>query len=124
MTTIKRGALPPAPTLPQETLEVAGLGGVVIVRGLLLSQQLALHAKLARATAAADGETEEQAGFTARAMRVAETLAMCVFLDDGEPVYSAAEWDIFGAKHADDAMALYNLARRLNGDDEEASAKN
>jgi len=125
MTTIKRGQLPPAPVLPEETVSVPSLGGDVIVRGLLLSQQMALHAKVARATAApAEGETEEQAGIRARSLRVAETLAMCVVLDDGKPLYTVEEWDVFGAKNTDDAMRLYETAQRLNGEDEEAATKN
>lgn len=124
MTTLQRDQVR-APVLPKEAVPVASLGGEVVVRGLLLSEQMALSAMVVRASAAqAAGESEDAAAIRARSQKVAETLARCVVLDDDKPLYTAAEWDVFGAQHPDDALKLYHTAQRLNGEDPEAAAKN
>ena len=50
-------------------------------------------------------------------------LALSVVLDDGLPVYSPAQWAAFGAKHAEDATALFQAAARLSGQDAETEKK-
>lgn len=113
-----------APVLPQEVVPVEPLGGDVIVRGLLMSQQMAIAAQTLLAGAPQEGESDEAAQIRAKSLRVAETLARTVVLDDGKPLWTAGQWDVFGCQHPGVALQLFNTAQRLNGQDEEASVKN
>lgn len=110
------------PTLPKEVAQVPGIGEV-IVRGLLMSEQMAITAA-ALNEKAQPGETDDQARLRARSMRVALTLSKTVILDDGKPLWTAEEWDVFGSRNPDAALDIYNVANRLNGEDDEASEKN
>ena len=94
-----------APVLPKETVTVGALGGDVIVRGLLLAEKL---------------DRNRLSG----GHMVAHTLACAVELGDGTPLYSAEEWAVFGAQHADAALDLFKTAQRLSGDDPEVNRKN
>jgi len=94
---------PPVPALPEETIAtsevVLVLGGPVRVRGLLLRDRLDLAISK---------------GFN----RVAIMLASCVVDEDGEPLYSAGEWERFGGldqKRFDIAMDLWTKAQDLSG---------
>jgi hypothetical protein len=113
-----------APVLPKETVPVPALGGDVVVRGLLLSQRLALHAYNARQSQPQPGETDADARARAGAQLVAHTLAQCVCAADDQPLYTTAEWEAFGSAHPAAALDLFYLARRLNGMDDEATEKN
>lgn len=113
-----------APALPKEAVPVDALGGDVVVTGLLLSQRLALHALNARLAEPLPGEDPAAARTRAGAQLVAHTLAQCVVLDDGQPLYTAAEWEAFGAAHPGPALDLFDKARALNGMDAGAAAKN
>lgn len=86
------------PSLPKETKKVDALGGEVVVQGLLLSERLALSANRDKPF-----------------RHISETLAYTVRDADGEPVYSADEWEIFGAQNADTAFELFAIAQRLSG---------
>ena len=117
-----------APTLPKETVEVEALGGDVVVRGLLLTERMALEqrivsaAKAAReAAAAAPGQPQNDAGINAALPML---LTCCVLDADGQQLWSEAEWQIFGGKHPMQAVALFNVAWRLAGLDQAANAKN
>lgn len=113
-----------APTLPKETVDCPALGGAVVVVGLTLTQHMVLHGlrrTLARPLA---GETAEEATSRAGGRLLAETLARCVRLADGEPLYTADEWEVWGAKNTPAAMDLFAVCERLNGDAEDANAKN
>lgn len=123
MALIERGQVA-APTVPKETVSVAALGGEVILRGLLLSDRLALSAISAEAGAQRDGETPEQAQRRVGQQTVFHTLARTVVLADGEPLYTVAEWDAFGGLHPDAVLDLYRKSRALSGYDETANAKN
>lgn len=90
------------PSLPKEAKQVDALGGEVVVRGLLLSDRLAL----------AINNTKPYSN-------IAETLARTVMDEEGEPIYTADEWEIFGAKHAEAAFELFAIAQRLSGMGEE-----
>lgn len=94
-----------APVLPKETVEVAELGGEVIVRGLLLAEKMARN-KL-------DG-----------GHMVAHTLACAVELEDGGPLFGVEEWAVWGSQHADAALMLFKKAQSLSGDDPETNRKN
>lgn len=122
MPTLQRAALP-AVELPVEEVTVAGLPGSVLVRGLDMPQLLAFGAARRRISEPREGETPEQAADRAGGELVPLLLSMCVVLDDGLPVYSAAQWAAFGARHADSAITLFNAAVRLGGQDVEAEKK-
>jgi hypothetical protein len=124
MALIERSAAPVAPTLPQETVSVAELGGDVIVRGLLLSERWRLMDVTEKAQAVCPGESEEQAQTRAGREIVFSTLAVCVVLADGLPLWKPADWDAFGSKHPKVVLDLYKLSNRLAGLDGKDNEKN
>ncbi len=91
-------------TVPTERVQVDALGGEVLVRGLTLSQRVAI-------AAAADGG----------APGMLSILAATVLADDGEPLWPAEDWDLWAGQHLDDAVRLVTVARRLSGIDLEAA---
>ena len=93
--------------LPEEVLEVPALGGSVIVRGMGFGEMMKFASGLSEGDVA----------------HVARLLAATVFLGDGEPLYSAAEWEAFGASHSADMVVVYNAAIRLSGLNGEAAEK-
>ena len=99
-----------APVLPKETVAVEELGGEVVVRGLLLSERLALYANA----------NDEGRVFA----RIPALLAQTVVDADGAAIYDAAAWEAFGAQHMDAALRLFGVAKRLSGLDAESAAKN
>lgn len=113
-----------APVLPKEAVQVDVIGGEVIVRGLLLSERLALSALNGQLSQPLPGENADLAQARAGAAMVAHTLARVVVLADEQPLYSAIEWDEFGAAHPGDVLELFRISRRLNGFDAGESAKN
>lgn len=106
MAILERGAVP-APTLPKRTVEVPELGGEVIVRGLLLADRLAVLSS-----------PGVDYG------RMSRLLAASVVLADGEPLWSAAEWEEFGAQHFEAASRIFDVALELSGLKGEAAEKN
>ncbi len=123
MTVLERGAVP-APVLPKETTTVEKLGGDVVVRGLLLSERLHLSALQSNLRTPLPGETEEQARLRAGMVMVPRMLEVSVVLNDGQPVYTAKQWEEFGATNEAEALRLFSIALRLAGRDLEAAAKN
>lgn len=111
MPALKRSDLA-APELPRETVAVPALGGDVIVRGLRLSERLALFAGL---RTDADGRSYDH---------IAKLLAATVVDDDGAPLLTEAEWEAFGGRHFEAVLALFGVARRLAGLDAEVIEKN
>ena len=106
---LKKSEIKP-PVLPKETHDVPELGGEVVVRGLLLSERLALFAD-----AQADG---------GRFSHIARLLA-CVVIDaEGKPVFTADEWEQFGASNFEAVLRVFEIARRLSGLDAEVREKN
>ena len=97
-----------APALPRETVPVPALGGDVVVRGLRLSERLALSMSVTQAE---------------RFRMVPALLALTVIDVAGEPVFSEDQWEAFGALHLVDTMALFDVAKRLSGMDEDALKK-
>ena len=97
-----------APTLPRETVPVPALGGDVVVRGLRLSERLAMSMNVTQAE---------------RFRMVPVLLALCVVDAAGDPVVSEDQWEDFGAVHLDAAMTLFDVAKRLSGMDEDALKK-
>ena len=113
MTVVNRSSVA-APTLPKETVEVAALDGEVIVRGLLLTERLAIEARIVglRSTAA-----------DVHAILPA-VLAICVLDAEELPLWTEQQWQIFGVKHQGQALALFNVAWRLSGFVQAQDAKN
>lgn len=105
---IDRNKIEP-PTLRREAVSVPSLGGDVCVRGLKLSERLTL-----RGLARAGGNGEEF---------LAELLAICVVDTNGEPVFTAEQWDTFGSEHTAEYGELVDKAMSLGGFDG-AAAKN
>ncbi len=99
-----------SPVLPREAVDVAELGGEVVVRGLLFSERLALFSRVG-----GDGKAYAE---------IPELLALTVLDADDAPVFTAAEWEQFGAKHMEAMLRLFGIAKRLSGLDAEAAAKN
>ncbi len=97
-----------APQLPKEPVLVPALGGDVIVRGLLLSERLAMSISV----------TKDD-----KFRMVPALLALTVIDAAEEPIFDEAQWEAFGAQHLDDAMALFDVAKRLSGMDEDALKK-
>ena len=87
------------PMPPEEAVAVGSLGGELIVKGLLLSERLQM----------AIDETLSGPG------RCAEILARCVLADDRKPLFTAQQWEAFGARHYDEALELFAVAHRLSG---------
>lgn len=103
---IERSKVQP-PRLPEEEVAVSALNDTVLVRGLGFTRAMyyALNIK------PNDGQY------------VAPLLAETVFAADGDPLFTAAEWEAFGAKHTTDVLDLYKAARRLSGLDAEEAEK-
>lgn len=120
MAVIKRAEVA-EPVLPKQTVEVQALGGDVVVRGLLLTEYLALQermAELARAAKAGEGGVDG-----VRAV-LPVLLAIAVLDADDQPVFTEAQWQVFGAKHTNQAISLFNVAWDLSGFNQAATAKN
>lgn len=93
---IKRvNVAPPSP--PMETVELEGVGEV-IVRGLMLRDRLALMST--------GGEAID---------KVAPMLAATVVDDDRQPLWTAEQWEAFGARNFDACLRLFDVAQRLSG---------
>lgn len=122
MPTITRDAIAPV-ALPTEPVDVAAIGGVVLVRGMSLPQLLAFRAAGRRASEPLPGETPETAAERASGELVPMLLATCVVLDDGQPVYSAEQWAAFGTRHPGDTLDLWQRAIALSGADLAAEKK-
>ena len=103
--TIQRGQIAPV-ALPTEIVDVPAIGGSVRVQGMNLPQLLAFRARSRRAAEPVADETPQAAAERVSGEMIPALLAECVVLDDGAPVYSAAEWAIFGTQHPGDALAL------------------
>lgn len=101
-----------APTLRRETVPVPSLNGDVIVRGLKLSERLRLR-----------GLAQDAAGSANPDRFVSELLAVAVVDADGNPFWSADEWDIWGSGQVADYGVLVDKALQLGGFDG-AAAKN
>ncbi|MEO8153563.1 MAG: hypothetical protein ABI605_10875 [Rhizobacter sp.] len=110
MTLIKREQVA-QPALRKEAVTVEALGGDVVVRELLLSERLAMRAR------AQEAEGDDVQGMV-------RLLAYAVVDADGLPIFTQAQWDVFGAQHADAVNELFGKALTLSGYDGEAARKN
>lgn len=113
-----------SPVLRKQTVTVPALGGDVIVRGLLLSELMQKRQVNDTAKVPQEGESEDRARSRAGGQVVSFTLARTVTLADGQPLYSEAEWDVFGADHPGDVLDLFKVAESLNGLNQKEVEKN
>jgi hypothetical protein len=104
MAVLKKGDIK-SPALPKETVQVDVLGGEVVVKGLLMTERIALFQKHEGAT-------------------IAQMLAMTVIDGEGKQLFNEQEWDVFGATHFAASLELFKVAKRLSGLDAEVEAKN
>ena len=104
--------------VPAEEVASATLGPV-IVRGALFTEVLADDVLASREKPRA-GEDEQVAAVRAAVEKTVRTLARQVLDADGQPLKTYAEWNVFGVRHRDEALHLFNVARRLNGSAEDA----
>ena len=119
---LDRSAIRPV-ALPREELEAPEVGGTVLVQGMNMPQLLEFTAARRRLQEPREGETPEQAQQRASGELLTLVLGMCVLAADGKPVYSPAEWGAFGAQHPERAVALWDAAIRLSGQQPEDEKK-
>jgi hypothetical protein len=94
------------PLPPKEVVDVPELGGEIIVRGLMLSDRVRILSLSARG-----------------AMPISELLASAVVDAENEPVFTADEWEAFGAQHFVATLKLFKKAKELSGLEAETNAK-
>jgi hypothetical protein len=116
MALINRSAVA-LPELRRELVQVDALGGEVAVVEMGLADRLDFEDALASSKGAAGKRTGIDT-------LLPLLLAACVRDDEGEPVFDAAKWRIFGARHRNEAIGLFNVAFRLSGFDGDENAKN
>jgi hypothetical protein len=114
----------PEPCLPIEEVPVESLGGEVYVCGMDMPQYLRYTAGLRAGSAPRDGESEHEANLRSGTDAVAVALGFTVLNARKQPLYTAAQWRIWGASHLADAMKLFGVAMRLSGQDTDAERKN
>lgn len=127
MATIDRAALA-APDLPVEPVTLPGVAagggeGAVLVRGMDLPQLMRFAGHRRRLLELRVGENELEAQDRAGAELLPIALAMCVVLDDGQPLWSPAQWRSWGARYPEPALELFNTVMRLSGQDIHAEKK-
>jgi hypothetical protein len=105
--TIRKADITAPAILPREEVEVAELGGTVIVQGMGLTDRLAI--------ASVD---------RAKPRHISQMLTYCVLDADDEPLFTEAEWEAWGAQHIESAMRLVDVALRLSGFYGQAAEKN
>lgn len=94
------------PVRRAETVATEELGEVVV-------RQIVLKPYLASVYRATKGE-----------LPIAAMLADCVVDAAGEPIFSEAEWEVWGARHLKTMWVLYDKVRALSNLDPEAAEKN
>lgn len=99
------------PALRSEAVTVEPFGGDVLVRELTLTQRLALK----------EAGSEEAGGNTKRMLHM---LHLSVVDADGAHVFTAEQWDAFGAKHQAVVQELFVKAVSVSGFDGEKAKKN
>lgn len=117
MAVLNRAAVT-APVVPKQTVEVPALGGEVVVRGLMMTERLALQSQMASLAAQARVRTQQGDGYDAASdlnSVLPMLLAMVVLDAEGQQLYSAEQWNVFGGQHPEQAVALFNVAWDLAG---------
>lgn len=117
MAVVTRSAVGEPAALARELIQVDVLGGEVAIVELDLGGRLDFEAM------AAEHRGAEGRPASPYAM-IPQLLARCVRAADDEPLFTAAQWQTFGARNRDAAIALFNAAMRLNGFDGAENRKN
>lgn len=113
----------PALELPQAVVHVPELGGEVIVRGFGMPALLRFFAARREAIERLAHLGDAQAQEVAAGELVPLALHLAVVLDDGLPMYSEAQWQVFGGMHPTAAMALFARVMALSGTEHAAEKK-
>lgn len=106
MAIVKKGDVS-RPVRKEETVEIAELGGEVIVRQMTLPLYLSVV----------------RAGSEKGDPQLSKVLSECVVDSDRFPIFSEEEWDAWGIQHLDASIRLYNRIRDLSGIDEGQAEK-
>ena len=122
MTLISRDQIAPI-ELPEELVECQALGGEVIVRGMDLVDWLRFAALRRRVEAPLADELPDDTAQRVGAQLMPLALHLCVLAGDRQPVYSAAQWSVFAARHPVESMDLFSAAMRLSGQDIDGEKK-
>jgi hypothetical protein len=109
--------------LPEEVVDVPEIGGEVIVRGFDMPRMLRFWAARRAAFERLGELPSDQQQEVAAGELVPLALHLAVLADDGQPVYTEAQWATFGAQHADVAMDLFSRVMSLSGADPAAEKK-
>ena len=95
----------------REEVEVPALGGSVAV------VQMGLATRLAAESVATKQDRNDPAGVYAT---IPHVLAGCVLDAEGAPLMTPEQWSLFGVKHRNEVIDLFNAAMRLSGVGEDA----
>lgn len=109
--------------LPRQEVECAALGGAVVVQGMDLADWMRFAALRRRVEAPLVDELPEDTAQRIGGELMPMGLHLCVLAADDRPVYTAAQWGIWAARHPSESMQLWELAMRLSGHDIDAEKK-
>lgn len=101
--------------LPEEQIEVAEIGGSVLVRGMDMPRLARFDAARRKHGEPQADESEDDALARAGLEVLPLLLHLCVFAEDDAPVYSVAEWAVFLRRHQSVGLRLADAALRLTG---------
>lgn len=118
---IRREAIQPV-VLPEERVDVPEIGGTVLVRGMDMPRLGRFDAARRRYMQPQDGESAEDAAERAALELIPLALHLCVLAEDGEPVYSPAEWAAFAVRQGARVAELWRVVERLTGLDDPKNA--
>ena len=104
----------PPPVLRKEVVPTSQWGEL-IVRQLLASDRVALSMNDAEGPQDETDAQRRQRISRNYALFLAELMACAVVGKDGEPMYSAADWDAWNSTQGEDCLALANKALAING---------
>ena len=85
------------PVLARETVPAPGVGGDVVVQAMMMSDRLQI----------ATADLPQYA-------HIAEVLARSVVDADGERIWTAKEWEVFGGTNQEEVWKLFDVAKRLS----------
>lgn len=109
--------------LPEAEVEVPAIGGTVLVVGMDMPQMLRFNAARRAALQPREGETPDDAAERASGELVPMLLEMTVLAADRLPVYSAAQWAVFAARHPHATRELFDRALALGGQGDAGAEK-
>lgn len=105
MTVLRKQDIP-RPKLAKETVPVPALGGDVVVQSLMLRDRFAWMSTKGP-----------------RFSHISGLLALCVLDCEGTPLFTADEWEAWGAQNENEAFELFKVCERLCGLDTPSPAE-